>query len=396
VDPLVECRDLGKAYRRFASPWARLAETASLGALVRHAPFWALRHVDLALARGASLGVVGANGAGKSTLQKLLAGTTRPSAGALRVDGRAAALLALGAGFQRDLTGRENLALAGGLMGFTRRELRAREGAILDFAGLAHVADHPLRTYSSGMAMRLGFALATEVEPDLLVLDEVLAVGDQAFQERCVERVLAVRARGASLVFCSHSLYDVRQLCDEALWLEHGRVRARGPANEVTAAYSAAAREHSDQASAAGAAGAADGPRIVDLRALDPATGAVLARAHSGRTLEVHVSWASPRPCAVQLGVGFLRSDRTLCAAATTGLDRVALAGSGGTVVLELPELELLSGAFRVQAVLFDAEGVHRHHETDCELAVVAPTKELGLVRLRHAWRVESSVGSAA
>ena len=390
--PLVECRGLGKAYRRFASPWGRLLETASLGALVRHTPFWALREVDLELARGASLGVVGANGAGKSTLQKLLAGTTRPSAGALRVDGRVAALLELGAGFQRDLTGRENLALAGGLMGFTRRELRAREGAILDFAGLAHVADEPLRTYSTGMAMRLGFALATEVEPDLLVLDEVLAVGDQAFQERCVERVLAVRARGASLVFCSHSLYDVRQLCERALWLDDGRVRQAGPADEVTAAYAASARALATEERSP----AAHAPRLTQVRVVDPAGGAEVARARSGRALEVHVAWESPRGDSVQVGVGFLRHDRTLCAAATTGLDRVQLGGAGGRAVLELPALELLSGAFTVQVVLFDAAGVHRHHELARELTVLAPGKELGLVRLRHGWRVEQPVARAA
>lgn len=392
--PLVECQGLGKAYRRFASPWGRLLETASLGALVRHEPFWALRQVDLALARGASLGVVGANGAGKSTLQKLLAGTTRPNEGRLCVDGRVAALLELGAGFQRDLTGRENLALAGGLMGLTRRELRAREGAILEFAGLEHVADLPLRTYSTGMAMRLGFALATEVEPDLLVLDEVLAVGDQAFQERCVERVLGVRARGASLVFCSHSLYDVRQLCDEALWLEHGRVRMHGAADEVTAAYSASARAQS--ASADAAPTRADAPRLVDVRLLDPARGVEVERAASGRALEVAVAWESPRGEAVQIGVGFLRHDRTLCAATTTGLDRVELAGRGGRAVLELPALELLSGAFAVQVVLFDAAGVHRHHELARDLTVLAPGKELGLVRLRHAWRVGEAAGRAA
>jgi ABC-type polysaccharide/polyol phosphate transport system ATPase subunit len=394
-EPVLECRDLGKAYRRFDSALGRMVETLSLGALQRHRPFWALRHVDLALPRGVALGLVGPNGAGKSTLLKLLAGTTRPSEGALRIGGRVAALLELGAGFQRDLTARENIRLAGTFLGLTRRELLAREGAILDFAGLNDSADEPLRTFSSGMALRLGFSLATQVDPDVLILDEVLAVGDLSFQKRCVERVLDYKRAGRTLVFCSHSLYDVRQLCDEALWIEAGTVARAGPAGEVTQAYAAHPRDHVQQDAAWKSRLAAQArsrgaslPRVTGVRLIDPRSGAPTAKARTGEPLEVQVDWESPSGESVQIGVGFLREDRTLCAAATTGIDSVALSGTSGCAVLELPALELLAGEFLVMVVLFDGFGVHRWQETFAphNLVVDSGTAELGLVRLRHAW----------
>jgi len=392
----IECQGLGKAYRRFRSPWAKLVETATLGTVPRHEPFWALRDLDLELERGQALGLVGPNGAGKSTLLKLLAGTTRPSEGRFRVAGRVASLLELGAGFHRDFTGRENVHLAGALLGLSRRELRAREEEILEFSGLGAFVDEPLRTYSTGMALRLGFAVAVAVEPDILVLDEVLAVGDLSFQKRCVERILAFKRSGRTLLFCSHSLYDVRQLCDLAVWLEGGRPMLVGDAAEVTHAYASHQRDHLEHDAAwrerlrAEREGRpADAPGIVDARLVDPLSGREVRHVRTGDPLEVRVWWRSPRSEPVQVGVAFLREDRTLCAGTVTHVDGFAPQGRSGCSALRFPSLELLSGQFLVLVVLFDGSGVHRWQEllVRDNLVVSAGTREIGLVRLRHQWK---------
>lgn len=395
----IEIEGLGKAYRRYPSGADRVLEAASFGLVRRHAEFWALADVTATIARGESFGLVGANGAGKSTLLKLLAGTTFPSTGRFRVHGRLGALLELGAGFHLDLSGRENLALAGALLGLSRRELREKEGAILDFAELGEFVDAPVRTYSTGMAVRLSFALATTIDPDVLIIDEVLAVGDLYFQKKCVDRVLDFQRRGKTILFCSHSLYDVRNLCARAAWLDRGRVRAIGDAVAVTNDYATferelgetAQHERSPQASGSASAPPAGLPRVLAAACVRPGSGERVREVTAGEALEVRVWWENPDPARfpVQLGLGFLRQDKTLVAAAATHVDAVSVDPRSGGAVLELPALPLLAGTFTVLVVLFDGDGVHRHHEFALvePLVVRARTKELGLVRLEHRWR---------
>ncbi|MCB9914271.1 MAG: ABC transporter ATP-binding protein [Planctomycetes bacterium] len=398
--PLVlEAQGLGKAYRLYRSPLARALEAATLGRVRGHAEHWALRDVDLALPRGAALGLCGANGAGKSTLLKLLAGTTAPSAGRYRVAGRVASLLELGSGFHKDFTGVENVEMLGVLAGHARRDVRRRLPAILEFAELGDAVHDPVRTYSTGMGLRLGFAAALGFEPEVLILDEVFAVGDAYFQKRCVDRLLELRGAGCTVLFCSHGLYDLRQLCDEALWLDSGAVRARGDVVEVTNAYAAWQRERV-LSRADGAERPADWPRLTRL-ALRRADGAPLERARSGDDLELVVEWEDPRAAraGLHVGVTFTRQDQTLCAAAGTQLDgRPALVGARGRAVLELPRLALLSGSFDVRVHLFDAAGLFRFEERslDAPLVVEAGTAEVGLVRLAHRWRVDATREAAA
>jgi ABC-2 type transport system ATP-binding protein/lipopolysaccharide transport system ATP-binding protein len=199
--------------------------------------FWAVRRVTLEVRPGEVLGLVGRNGAGKSTLLKLIARVLRPTEGRVRTWGRVAPLLDYGAGFHPDLTGRENLYLNGTLLGLSHRALDASFDHIVDFAELAPFIDAPGRTYSSGMVARLGFAIATEQRPDVLLMDEVLAVGDHAFQTKCEERFEAFRSSGTAIVLVSHDKRLVATTCQRALWLEHGAVRQIGPAAEVVAAY---------------------------------------------------------------------------------------------------------------------------------------------------------------
>ncbi|MDD2846597.1 MAG: ABC transporter ATP-binding protein, partial [Rhodoferax sp.] len=267
--------NLGKEYRLYASPRQRLK--ALLTGRSYHRSHWALRDVSLTLHRGQCLGVIGDNGAGKSSLLKLLAGTLQPSTGSITRAGRVTAILELGAGFHPDFTGRQNLYFGGSLIGISAVEMATLEQGIIDFSELGEAIDRPVKTYSSGMTVRLAFALVTAVEPQLLIIDEALAVGDQHFQKKCVERIESFRNHGCTILFCSHSLYHVQQLCDTTLWLKGGQVQAYGPTLEVLAAYEVhvraqergdadsppaagqAARQIAGQAAGQGAGGAGTG-----------------------------------------------------------------------------------------------------------------------------------------
>lgn len=202
---------------------------------------YALRDVSFTVARGESIALIGSNGAGKSTALSLIAGLARPDNGTVRVQGRLAAMLELGSGFHFDLTGAENVLLNASLLGMSRREAREALPLITEFAGLEAFIGEPLRTYSAGMVMRLAFATATHVDPEILLIDEVLAVGDQQFQKKCAARLDHLRGEGRTLVCVSHEFGTVLRLCDRAIWLDHGRLVADGPAADVIAAYQEAA-----------------------------------------------------------------------------------------------------------------------------------------------------------
>jgi ABC-type polysaccharide/polyol phosphate transport system ATPase subunit len=204
---------------------------------VRNEPFYALRNVSFRLEDGESLAIVGSNGAGKSTLLSLAAGLTQPDQGQVRVNGRLAALLELGSGFHPDLTGAENLVLNAALLGLSKRKTRQLFDRIVEFSGIGEFIDDPLRTYSSGMVMRLAFSVAIQCEPDILLIDEVLAVGDASFQEKSKDALVAFRRAGKSMLFVSHSAGSVREMCDRALWIDHGAVMMDGRVDEVLDAY---------------------------------------------------------------------------------------------------------------------------------------------------------------
>ena len=235
VGAVLEVQGLGKCYRLYASPGERLMALLGLGD--RSEAHWALKDVSFELQRGQCLGVIGDNGAGKSTLLKLLAGTLNASHGKLHRVGRVTAILELGAGFHPDFTGRDNLIFGGSFIGLGREEMMRLQDGIIAFSELADAIDRPVKTYSSGMVVRLAFALVTAVRPEVLIIDEALAVGDQHFQKKCVERIKAFRASGCTVLFCSHSLYHVRQLCDQVLWLDHGQMRGLGDTETVLAGY---------------------------------------------------------------------------------------------------------------------------------------------------------------
>ena len=232
----IRVRGLGKRYRRYDRPAARLRQFFSPS----HEPaaeFWAIEDVSFELPRGTSLGVIGRNGSGKSTLLQLLCGTTKPTVGEIEVEGRIGALLELGSGFNPEFTGRENVFLNASLLGLTRKHTESAFDDIAEFAGIGAYIDQPVKTYSSGMLVRLAFAVQVQLEPDILIVDEALAVGDALFQKRCYQRIEALRVKGTSLLFVSHDEEAVRTLTERAMLLTQGRVTARGTSAEVLLAY---------------------------------------------------------------------------------------------------------------------------------------------------------------
>jgi homopolymeric O-antigen transport system ATP-binding protein len=243
VEHAIAAVGLGKRFRRHRPDRARTFQEAVVRGLHGAGPapwFWGLRNVTFQIAPGSMIGVIGRNGAGKSTMLRLIGGIGRPDEGTVTVRGRISGLLNLGVGFHGDLTGRENVFVEGVIGGLRRRDVAARFDAIIDFAEVGDLVHSPLRTYSTGMQMRLAFAVAIHTEPDVLLIDEVLAVGDLAFQRKCVDRIRLLKARGCTIVLVSHDSGLVGNLCDEVLWLESGHLVAHGPADEIVSRYSTA------------------------------------------------------------------------------------------------------------------------------------------------------------
>jgi len=234
---LIEFQNVSKCFPHSAGRQLLRTHITRWFGRVHREPFWALRDVSFRLEDGESLAIVGSNGAGKSTILSLAAGLTRPTRGKVIVQGRIAALLELGSGFHPDLTGAENLVLNAALLGLSRKKTNQLFDRIVEFSGIGEFIDDPLRTYSSGMVMRLAFSVAIQCEPDVLLIDEVLAVGDAQFQEKCREALAGFRRSGKAMLFVSHSAAAVREMCDRAIWIDHGSVVMQGRVDEVLDAY---------------------------------------------------------------------------------------------------------------------------------------------------------------
>jgi lipopolysaccharide transport system ATP-binding protein len=257
-DDIVVVEGISKTYRARNLERQAMVENLlrwAIGIQPRRQDIRALSNVSLRVARGESLGIVGGNGAGKSTLLKIIAGIAAPTSGSVEVRGRVATQMSLGSGFHPFLTGRENIFLQGTILGMTNRQIRELIPAIVEFAGIEHAVDRQLWTYSSGMTSRLGFAVAAHVEFELLLLDEALSAGDRAFREKCATTLQKFRASGAAMIIVSHGSENLRKLCDRAVWLDGGEIRANGPANDIIDQYEAAfggSSEYETEAKAAG------------------------------------------------------------------------------------------------------------------------------------------------
>jgi lipopolysaccharide transport system ATP-binding protein len=348
--------------------------------------FRALDDVSFDLQRGASLGIVGENGAGKSTLLKIVAGVMPPTRGTVEVNGRVGALLELGSGFHPEYTGLANIELAAALLGLGPDEIAAKRDEIIAFADIGEHIDDPIKHYSSGMVVRLGFAVATALRPDILITDEVLAVGDESFQKKCVAWMEDYLADGGTLLLCSHSMYHIQKLCRHALWLRDGRVVQYGAATDVTQAYLAYHEEKSAKAREPIAAAAAASAGVYAVQSLSIAPGDVVAL---GDTLEIRGEVYSPDGRAPVVLVGLVRADGTPVYGVATDMEGIVplrLSEDRFAFSLTLPGLPLLPGKYLARAHAMDPEGVRLFDHVERSFVVTGASREMGLVRLAHRW----------
>lgn len=256
----IRATDLSKKFMLHTERRTSLKERFVRGRGERSRELWALRDASFEVARGETFGIIGHNGSGKSTALKVLTGVYRPTSGSVEVNGRVSALLELGAGFHPELTGRENIRLNGSILSLSRRQIDSLMDEIIDFSGISDFIDAPVKVYSSGMFVRLGFAIAAKIDPDILIMDEVIAVGDEQFQRKCFDYLYQLRQSGSTIVIVSHSLAQIESMCDRAVWLDHGQVRAIGPARDTVQQYIDAVNESEiDASQAAGTADTAPG-----------------------------------------------------------------------------------------------------------------------------------------
>jgi ABC-type polysaccharide/polyol phosphate transport system ATPase subunit len=351
--------------------------------------FWALRDLTFDVQRGEALGVIGHNGAGKSTLLKLLASITAPTEGEIVISGRLSALIELGSGFHPELTGRENVYLSGAILGMTRREISAKFDRIVQFAGVTPFIDVPVKRYSSGMYVRLGFAIAAHLDPDLLLIDEVLAVGDAAFQEQCFSRIQELRRGGTTAVFISHDLDAVERLCDRVLLLEHGRLQTSGPPADVIRNYRKRLLAH--EPPPLPTTHTAVGLTLLDVRTLDE-TGRETSGCRTGDPLIVRVAYeadADLRDGSVEI-LFYSADGRVLHCQQTTALSnaRLTLASGRGAVEFSIDELALQPGDYMIVAAARDVPSQQiLSWTTGPSLSVRRGKMVRGLFYMPHRWR---------
>jgi len=356
---------------------------------------YALKDVSFSVDRGQCFGVVGANGSGKSTLLKLIAGTAKPTTGTIAVEGRVSALLELGAGFHPDFTGRENAYLNASLLGLSRRQTEAAMPKIESFAQLGRFFDAPIKTYSSGMAARLGFAVAVHVDPDMLLVDEVLAVGDEYFQHKCYAKIAEFRGAGKTIVLVSHDIGLIQRLCDRAIWLDEGRVAASGTVRDVATAYHLEVgerelRERALRGEVGGRTGSGE-VEIVSAKVIDkdgaPKT---LLEIGDPASFEIRYRNKSGVNDAV-FGVYVYRDDGTGIYGTNTMLDDIAVPlREEGVVRFAMDSLALLPGGYDVDVAATDRSDRHYdYHQKALNFRVVGSSREAGTARLPHRWEFE-------
>ena len=349
-----------------------------------------LRDIDFEVRRGESLGIIGANGAGKSTLLKLITGVLFPSNGEISRVGTQAALLELGAGFDPEYTGLENLRMNAAFLGLSRQEVDNKLDDILSFADIGESIHEPIKHYSSGMVVRLGFAVVASVTPDLLITDEVLAVGDESFQKKCIRWIEAYLEQGGTLLMVSHSMYQVQKLCRHALWIDDGRIRAMGDVFDVTQRYLAwHERRDAENQATQPSRPAGNVCTVEDLTLPDAQAGEL--QLEIGQALRVRVRVRSPDQRAPVVLIGLVRADGTPVYGVGSDHDDLALeVDADGQVELDLvfPSPSLLPGGYAVRAHALDPEGLRIQDTDEVQFTISGRTRELGLVRLAHEWVV--------
>ena len=433
--PALEIRDVTKHYRRYAyrRQFSTLKSALIGGSLTRDLSprevVTAVDRVSMRVPRGSAFGIIGRNGSGKSTLLKLVAGITKPTSGTVVVDGRVSALIELGAGFHPEISGRENVYINGVMLGLTKREIGRRFDEIVEFAELADFIDAPVKTYSSGMYIRLGFAVAVHVDPDILIVDEVLAVGDEGFSLKCLDKFGEFKRRGKTILLVTHGLAMVERFCDEALWLDHGKMRAEGDPRRVVDAYLTDVGQAEEQQLSAedlkardAVAPAGEVDRNVDQPAAEEppddmfraapgrwGSGAVKIAnvvlegtdgpAHvfrSGERVAIRMQVTAPKPMAdFVFGVSVFNAEGVCCYGTNTDLEELrsdTMTGEG-EVVFTVDSLDLVEGTYKLDAAVHSREGrPYDYHRLLYTFRVKSRTKDAGIYRPRHHWTFSPNI----
>jgi lipopolysaccharide transport system ATP-binding protein len=402
----IEAKNLTKVYKVYGSPVDRLKE------IVRrrpyHSEFTALDNIDFSVPKGETFGIIGENGAGKSTLLKILARTLKPSSGHLAINGRSAALLELGAGFNPEFTGEENIYLNAYLLGLSKSDIEKDKAKIIDFSELGDFIKRPVKTYSSGMHVRLAFSIATCVNPEILIVDEALSVGDQHFQKKCIDRMMRLREEGKTIFFCSHSMYLVQELCRKAIWLKNGRMERSGNTAKVINAYNDWVR-------------AKETGMQVDTGIVPVATGGtdkeiwiewIKIADDEGREIDDPLIVSTGRDIWVKIlirvqnfsrdyrgfiGMAINRNDEEEIFGVTTKMDGFESISfyDRQEISIRFSEIPLLSGKYYFVAALSDEHGIHPYDiQRSKMISIENLAGELGLVRLGHEWEIQKQSGA--
>jgi lipopolysaccharide transport system ATP-binding protein len=407
----IEASGLGKTYKLYRHPSDRLWQFLWPGRSDWCERFVALEGVSFKLRRGEVMGIVGVNGAGKSTLLQLITGTIPPTSGTVQTKGRIAAILELGSGFNPDFTGRENVYLNAATLGLTKSEIDARMDAIIDFAGVRSHIDQPVKTYSSGMQIRLAFSIATSVDPDILIIDEALSVGDGAFGRQSFDRIMEIKERGTTILFCSHVLFHVETFCDRAIWIHKGRVQRMGEVSEVLRPYqefidaltddpsaqpeqaqdaAPSAERHMEEQMASGPKGTAR-IRSVEVR-LDGVAGTELLGVSQHSRLEVDIRFSSDPHMGVPSTAVVISSESGKILGSTLSLAQGVVAersadgeGIGRWVMDRVP---LNRGRYRIGVYLLCERGIHAYEmaEPAAMLTLTHEGVEQGHLLLQGTW----------
>jgi ABC-type polysaccharide/polyol phosphate transport system ATPase subunit len=434
----IELTNVTKVYRRYARSrqFATLKSALLKGSLIQDLQpdekFPALQGVSFAVTAGKTYGIIGRNGSGKSTALKLVAGITKPTSGTVKVAGRISALIELGAGFHPEISGRENVFINGIMLGLTKREVARRFDEIVEFAELKDFIDAPVKTYSSGMYMRLGFAVAIHVDPDVLLVDEVLAVGDEGFTHKCLDKFGEFKRRGKTILLVTHSLGVVERFCDEALWLDSGKVRGEGDPRRVVGAYLTDVERSEEKLLASADSGRA-GLRSSDTEGPDIQPGespapieepADMQRAVEGRwgSREIEITevtlkdasgeashiFQSGEPMAVHFkvrahaptddfvfGIGLYSAEGITCYGTNTAIEEFQSAGirGDGEVTFMIDSLDLVEGTYKLDVAVHNRD--HRpydYHRLLYTFRVKSRTREVGIYRPKHSWTFSASV----
>ena len=388
----VTVENVWKYFRLYQEKNQYLKSTLLRGRRARYEEFWALKGVGFEIPYGSTFGIIGPNGSGKSTLLKCLAGILSPDKGSVSCNGRMAALLELGAGFHPDLSGRENIYLNGAILGMARAEIDRKLEEIIDFSGLEKFVDTPVKNYSSGMVVRLGFAIATNVDPEILIIDEVLAVGDESFQHRCHEKIESFRQDGRTIILVSHGLLQVAQLCSTVAWLEKGVMKEIGPSYDVISKYTG--QSHGAAPKIEGEIGERWGSHEAEITRVElvDALGSSAHVLKTGEPITIQIDYTAHQPIAEPVfGVRFTHLHGTTVWGSNTkrmGFQPATLRDSG-TISLTIPELPVLAGTYDLTVFLTDQHETHEYDHWDRRIrfdVVQYKTFDEGLIHIEGNW----------